>query len=332
MRGSAAFVCSSPDDFAAVLADLHMHVLVMAAGRFVAQVTHVAVQSLRLTLCEEALPRIAHMSLAAGTACVLFPIRDGSVARFAGVEVGFGQIILLGAGQRLHARTPPGFQWGAISFAPAHLSLLPPGLLRDALTDRQGFAAITPPLPQIRRLLRLHRQATAAAQAAPEMLRAEGAALGLEGSLADALADCLRIVDTGRVFVAGRRHDRRAAIINAMEDLIAAGDAHRTAEHAPAEPTMSASRMSAALGVSGPLLRQCCREHLGMSRDAYLRLRRLNQARTRLEHAGPAGSRVRDLAASLGFREPGRFAVQYRSLFGESPSVTRRRAALASAP
>jgi AraC-like DNA-binding protein len=40
----------------------------------------------------------------------------------------------------------------------------------------------------------------------------------------------------------------------------------------------------------------------------------------------PAGATVSDVAARWGFYQFGRFAAQYRQLFGETPSATLRRA------
>src|SRR4029077_17086059 len=47
-------------------------------------------------------------------------------------------------------------------------------------------------------------------------------------------------------------------------------------------------------------------------------------ARAALRHADPATETVAGTARRYGFLEPGRFAVVYRTLFGEAPSVTRK--------
>ena len=57
---------------------------------------------------------------------------------------------------------------------------------------------------------------------------------------------------------------------------------------------------------------------------------RLAGARKALLSADTASENVTQVALRFGFRELGRFAVDYRAVFGESPSETLRRSAGAS--
>jgi transcriptional regulator GlxA family with amidase domain len=75
------------------------------------------------------------------------------------------------------------------------------------------------------------------------------------------------------------------------------------------------------LGVPARTLTLCCQQHLGMSPIHYLWLRRMKLAKVALQQAN-ASATVTAVALSLGFVQLGRFAVSYRSLFGESPSAT----------
>lgn len=62
---------------------------------------------------------------------------------------------------------------------------------------------------------------------------------------------------------------------------------------------------------------------LGQSPTNYLRSRRLDRARSELADAAPgSGVSVTDVATRWGFTHLGRFAVVYKSRFGESPSQT----------
>jgi AraC-like DNA-binding protein len=76
-----------------------------------------------------------------------------------------------------------------------------------------------------------------------------------------------------------------------------------------------------ALDVSAPTLRRCCEEHLGMSPMQYLWLRRMNLVRRELQQKDPSQS-VTATAMNFGFWHLGRFAAEYRSLFGEAPRAT----------
>jgi AraC-like DNA-binding protein len=79
------------------------------------------------------------------------------------------------------------------------------------------------------------------------------------------------------------------------------------------------------IGVAGRTLRLCCHEHLGMGPKRFLLLRRMHLARRALHQAAP-DTTVTDVATEFGFWELGRFAVEYKALFGEAPSETLRHA------
>ncbi len=67
------------------------------------------------------------------------------------------------------------------------------------------------------------------------------------------------------------------------------------------------------------------RRFRGSSPMEFLRAQRLKRVRDDLREA-PSGTTVSEVAARWGFYQFGRFAAQYRQLFGESPSTTLRRA------
>jgi AraC-like DNA-binding protein len=80
----------------------------------------------------------------------------------------------------------------------------------------------------------------------------------------------------------------------------------------------------AASGASMRSLYDGFRRFRGTSPMEFLRTLRLGRVRADLARAGP-GTRVSDVAATWGFYQFGRFAAQYRQLYGETPSVTLRR-------
>src|SRR5262249_42354137 len=87
----------------------------------------------------------------------------------------------------------------------------------------------------------------------------------------------------------------------------------------------------AACAVPGRTLVKHFRDFKGTSPMRYLRNARYQRVRDALSRAEP-GESIGDIAARWGFSHMGRFAVEYRRRFGESPSETlhRRRATVAA--
>ncbi|PTU74696.1 helix-turn-helix domain-containing protein [Pseudomonas mangrovi] len=77
-----------------------------------------------------------------------------------------------------------------------------------------------------------------------------------------------------------------------------------------------------AIGVSERTLQYAFRTYVDMSPIAYLRLYRLNRVRATLRTADPKTTTVTAVAMRFGFLHLGRFAIDYRTLFDESPSAT----------
>ena len=91
-------------------------------------------------------------------------------------------------------------------------------------------------------------------------------------------------------------------------------------------------QLCATVGASYTALHDCCHEYLGMSPKRYLLLRRMHLVRRALQSADAEKTTVTEIATDYGFWELGRFAVAYRSLFGEPPSAALRRPPEASKP
>jgi AraC family ethanolamine operon transcriptional activator len=77
-----------------------------------------------------------------------------------------------------------------------------------------------------------------------------------------------------------------------------------------------------ALGVSERTLRYAFREYVGLSPVAYLRACRLNRVRAVLAASNPQETKVTQVAMRFGFLHLGRFAGDYKQMFGEMPSET----------
>ena len=105
---------------------------------------------------------------------------------------------------------------------------------------------------------------------------------------------------------------KRRAVVRRIEEFL---DAHE-------REIPSLAELCAFAGIGERTLEYAFREQLGVPPGRFLRLRRLNAARRELRSAEPGTTRVTDVALRWGFWQLGRFATEYRTLFGERPSET----------
>ena len=95
------------------------------------------------------------------------------------------------------------------------------------------------------------------------------------------------------------------------------------------ERDVALSELAAAAGLSGRALQRQFRTFLGKSPHEALRDIRFDRARRQLL-LGKPGTRVMEVAAASGFVHFGRFSIEYRRRYGETPSQTLRRQAIFS--
>jgi transcriptional regulator GlxA family with amidase domain len=82
------------------------------------------------------------------------------------------------------------------------------------------------------------------------------------------------------------------------------------------------STLCIALAVSERTLRKAFHKAYGLPPCRHLRMVRLAEARGALLSADSRRVTVTEIATCFGFVELGRFSVEYRKVFGESPSQT----------
>jgi AraC-like DNA-binding protein len=111
-----------------------------------------------------------------------------------------------------------------------------------------------------------------------------------------------------------------------LERAIASRDVKRAIDymHANVDAPVTIGDISLTAGVAGRTLFKHFRDARGVSPMQYLRNLRFEKARQQLLN-GEAGMSVTDIAIRWGFGHLGRFAVEYRKRFGESPSETVKR-------
>lgn len=97
---------------------------------------------------------------------------------------------------------------------------------------------------------------------------------------------------------------------------------------AAADKPVSLADLCAAAGVGKSTFYQAFHRVCGESPLAYFRKRQLTKVRTALIRSEPVRGRIKQVALDAGLTELGRFAGEYRRLFGELPSATLNRSSI----
>jgi AraC-like DNA-binding protein len=117
-----------------------------------------------------------------------------------------------------------------------------------------------------------------------------------------------------------------AEALRRLERPVTPRDVKRAVEYIEAnlDTEIGLPEIVAACGVPGRTLIKHFRDFKGISPMRYLRNARYERVREALSRAEPEQS-VTEIALRYGFAHMGRFSVEYRIRFGESPSQTLRR-------
>ena len=140
----------------------------------------------------------------------------------------------------------------------------------------------------------------------------------LDPRLSCSLRDCLLEI-IARTFDRNCRREQIAARRLSSMRITRACEEHAEATR---YHDISLASLCAAAGMSERRVRQAFYECYGMSPTAMLRIAALRRVRRSLLGGPPTSDAVSRAASDFGFWHLGRFAGQYRALFGESPSAT----------
>jgi AraC-like DNA-binding protein len=303
---------SEPEDFeAAMRAEGCLSMLITARGRFQARLTRISLSEMRLSAAEEKLPRIAFIAVPSDTVLILFSIGKATAPVCGGIAINSGEFVALRPGTRCHARAGDTCRWGMISLQADQL-IKYGAALTGAAFSLSHLAEHWRPRPLTGDNLRsLHAAAIRMAAKCPQTLRSTVAAHGLQQQLLHAVVECLSERSAAADIPADCRGQN---IMIRFEQLIQSEQSKQA----------SMADICEMLHVSDRHLRRLCAQHLAMSPRSYDRLRRMSLARRHLRRSGPGSIAVSAVARLYGFRDPGRFAINYRATFGESPSETLR--------
>ena len=312
MSFGVTYATADADVYRSMVRPVHGEFLARGAGNFAGTVIKIDLQRLLMQRSEENLPRTWRLEMLPTRSAICFPITPESRISTDGVELRSTEILPLSPTTIHWNKISAPSKIGSISLPADDLAALSNAVVGRDLTPPRYAAPFTVSSPAMAKLQRLHAAACHLAETAPEIIANAEAARGLEQALIGAMFACFDERSAQEDTASRRRHN---AIIERFRAL-----ARENAEQA-----LYLTDVCARIGVPSRTLHQCCREHMGMGPKRYLMLRRMNLARRALLAAAATGATVTEIATQLGFWELGRFAVVYKSQFGESPSATLHR-------
>lgn len=303
---------NDPDEFVSLLRPADRKLLVTERGQFAARGTLIDIGGLQAQWRHENLSRIIRIEVSRPG--IIFLTEPGIVMVLNGATIRYGDIAVFSSGEAYLWRLAGPTSWGAITLADDDMDAVCTSYLGDRAKRMSGFMIVTPPAAALARLRMLHAAAGDMAETLGGSVRHFEFAQTLEQALVTAMVEGIVAEDVRSDTMARRHHHM---IIRRFLDVLEAQALEPFAMHT----------ISNAIGASSRSLRMACAEQLGVSPKQYMLLCRMRLVRRALRQADPDITRVTDIATEFGFWELGRFAVNYRHIFGEMPSATLRRTA-----
>ena len=313
MPSSATRTFTEPDMYFAGIRNLQIDGVITKRGDFRAESTRIDLHRLWMHRFDERLPRIMRITPSGRRLVILFATNSNQPKmQVSGIERSQNQITVIGSHGPYYLRSSAACGWGTMSLTSEDLAAASEAIIGRPLMLPSYPRWTSPPAPVKSRVLQLHEAAGHLAKTAPDILAKPEVARAIEEALVEAMILCLTEGHSDNV---RNLHRHRATIMRRLEEVLTS---------APDGP-LYMPQLCATVGASYTRLHDCCQEYLGMSPKRYLWLRRMHLVRQVLRSADAEKTTVTEIATDYGFWELGRFAVAYRSLFGEPPSAALRR-------
>jgi len=288
-----------------------MELFPTAKGEFRAEVTQVELNQLWMTRFHEKLPRIQTGVIKRGRKAFGFLTKANQPELYScGRPLSPGEIHVNNF-EVAHHKSGGDFSSATISLPTEELAAASIAIVGREFPDTSSRQFIRPNPGLMERLLALHEMVGQMAKTTPDLFAATEVVRALEQQLVYTLVKCLTEGTVSTTTTGTLRHD---LIVARFEEFLEAN---------PNTP-LYLTEVCAAIGTAERTLRIACEEHVGMGPIRYLHLRRMHLVRRALLRAD-SSTTVTRIATDHGFWELGRFAVAYRELFGEVPSVTLKR-------
>jgi AraC-like DNA-binding protein len=307
--GSRRFV--DPDQFQAAIRGGDNMYNLLGRGVFHAELTDIKVGQLLLQCGSETLPRLASTSMPPNRVGILGWFEGTQLPVVRGAQMRQGEFMSLGLGMQSHHRTFGRNDFAALTLDAADLTRAAMDLAGRELAVPVG-KVLRPPDHLGTWLLSVIDAAKRAQRTTLGIFTSPAAAGALEQALLRPMIRCLL---DGEARIEGVPRGHRAAIARRFAAAVEASLGHPLL-------ILDLCRM---VGITARTLNTLCQEQFGVSAQRFLAVRRLHLTRRALLRSDRLSTTVTEIATSHGIWELGRFAVAYKSLFGESPSATLRR-------
>jgi AraC-like DNA-binding protein len=302
---------TDPFPFQEAIRAADMEIIPTAKGEFRAELTQATLDKLWMQRLSENLPRVHKGAIKRGRRVFSFLTEDQPEVYHCGRLFAKGELIADDFDVQ-HAITAGSYRLGSVSLSPEDLATACNAMVGCGFDTESSKHFIRPSPELMERFQRLHELTGEIAKTTPELLEMPEVVRALEQQLIHVLVRCLT---EGAVSAIGKGTLNHEIIVRRFEDFLEAN---------PNTP-LYLTEVCAAVGAAERTLRAACEEHIGLGPIRYLSLRRMHLARRALVRAAPSTATVTQIATDHGFWELGRFSVAYRSLFGETPSVTLNR-------
>lgn len=312
MPSSTVRTFTDPDDYASSIRATSAALTLTSRGRFEAKLVRIDLHRVWMQRFSEALPRIAYFSILPARVSVAFSGEPGPSVISGGIEQDRDSVVLRKGGQEYFHRTSATSCSGAMSLPMSDFAVIGTALAGRDLTIGAASMGLTPPPTAMAVLRRLHTEAAHLAEYAPEVIAHPQSSRGIEQALISVMVGCIAAGEAREDRCASKQ---RAKIMRKL---------HRAIEERPND-AVYIPELCTAIGASERTLRVACHEQLGIGPKRYLLLRRMHLARRALRESVPGETTVTEIATRYGFWQFGRFAAEYKSLFGEVPSTALAR-------
>jgi AraC-like DNA-binding protein len=311
MAWSSVLNFTDPHECQIAIQGAHVEVFPTARGAYYSEITKIRFDRLWMQRFHWSSPQVLTIAHKSDRKAINFLIETKSAGNhYGGAEVLPGDIILH-RNDLAHGRFAGGIRSGAMSLPATELNAAFKAVTGLEFPEKHPRSILRPNPTLLQRLLSVHNGVGHLARVTPDVLEMPEVARALEEQLIYLMIRCLT---EGVALKVTQREVRHEVIMRRFEEYL---ETHR-------DQPIHLIKVCAGIGVTERTLRACCEEHLGMGPIRYLSLRRMHLVRRALQRADPSTVNVTRIATDHGFWELGRFAVAYRTLFGETPSTTLR--------